>query len=676
MMNKTRNNAILYLVYLFLLIPFSNNLFAKYSDIPVTRNLYPEKYPVIGYQEYKIAHPSQTTISYEINRTLNDRRENRNFLIIVESSLYPLIETSLSIYQNDLLNEELNSFLISFEGTSVADMKAVILDYFNMEDIVGTVLIGDLPSAWFEMYEDFDNDGEPDGNLVEFPLDLYFSDLDGEWYDIEFTEGIYDYHAGSVQPDIFVGRIKADNLSHSNYSESELINNYFERNHLFRTGSYQSFNTALAYVDDAWASWGDEYEDALAYLYQEVELIDDINTTTAEDYRTNQLTADHELIQLHVHSGTTTHHFYQNNGTETEIFLNNELPGINPTSYFYNLFACSAARFETNNNFGSLYLLANDFCLGVVGSTKTGSMLDFSDFYRPLYFGIPIGEGFTQWWQQNVDTGHDTMWERSWFYGMIILGDPTLGVRNFNATFVGGDVSGTWSSEGNPYLVEDNISIPIDKYLTFSVIQVNPNHIYDTILQNMIYLATKFLREVLRRNNLLDSPFKNRIDIYKDAFDNPIFGGLSASQILSDIQYGNEIAIHPLLNIIFREITSSMDPKMQIYLFNSFTANVAAADYHHTKINEADYPQIINIFYENLQKYQSKIIRVISTNSISSAILQGISDDERIFIIPIKYRTQFKGEFYRISPPISVAQFSQIGLPHLLQMYLAGICGW
>ncbi|HHE38010.1 MAG TPA: hypothetical protein ENL20_05495, partial [Candidatus Cloacimonetes bacterium] len=182
-------------------------------------------------------------------------------------------------------------------------------------------------------------------------------------------------------------------------------------------------------------------------------------------YRTNQLTADHELIQLHVHSGTTTHHFYQNNGTETEIFLNNELPGINPTSYFYNLFACSAARFETNNNFGSLYLLANDFCLGVVGSTKTGSMLDFSDFYRPLYFGIPIGEGFTQWWQQNVDTGHDTMWERSWFYGMIILGDPTLGVRNFNATFVGGDVSGTWSSEGNPYLVEDNISVPIDSLL-------------------------------------------------------------------------------------------------------------------------------------------------------------------------------------------------------------------
>ncbi|MHA1309614.1 MAG: hypothetical protein ACTSQO_01695 [Candidatus Helarchaeota archaeon] len=201
-------------------------------------------------------------------------------------------------------------------------------------------------------------------------------------------------------------------------------------------------------------------------------------------------------------------------------------------------------------------------------------------------------------------------------------------------------------------LIQFDISIPIDKYLTFSVIQVNPNHIYDTILQNMIYLATKFLREVLRRNNLLDSPFKNRIDIYKDAFDNPIFGGLSASQILSDIQYGNEIAIHPLLNIIFREITSSMDPKMQIYLFNSFTANVAAADYHHTKINEADYPQIINNFYENLQKYQSKIIRVISTNSISSAILQGISDDERIFIIPIKYRTQFKGEFYRISPPI------------------------
>ncbi|MHA1230995.1 MAG: hypothetical protein ACTSRP_03655 [Candidatus Helarchaeota archaeon] len=200
-------------------------------------------------------------------------------------------------------------------------------------------------------------------------------------------------------------------------------------------------------------------------------------------------------------------------------------------------------------------------------------------------------------------------------------------------------------------IIQFNISIPIDKYLTFSLIQVNPEHVYDSIIQNTIYLATKFLREVLRRNNLLDTPFKNRIDIYKKAFENPIFGGLSAQQILSDIQYGNEIAIHPLLNMIFREVSSDMNPSVQIYIYNAFTANVAAADYYRTKINEADYPEITPEYYSRLMQYQSKIIRVISTNSINAAVLKGI-DDERIFIKPIKYETQFKGEYYRITPPI------------------------
>ncbi|MHA1271065.1 MAG: hypothetical protein ACTSPY_14830 [Candidatus Helarchaeota archaeon] len=201
-------------------------------------------------------------------------------------------------------------------------------------------------------------------------------------------------------------------------------------------------------------------------------------------------------------------------------------------------------------------------------------------------------------------------------------------------------------------MIQFNISIPIDKYLTFSIIQVNPNHIYDMVTRNMIFLAMKFLREVLRRNNLLDIPFNNRIDIYKDAFDKPLFGGLSASQILSDIQFGNEIAIHPFINMIFREITSSMDQNMQMYIFNAFTSNIVAGDYHHTVINESDYPQIKQPFYDDLLKYQSKIIRVISANSISAAVLKGITNDDRIFTIPIKYKTQFKGDFYRITPPI------------------------
>ncbi|MBD3227657.1 MAG: hypothetical protein GF329_05670 [Candidatus Lokiarchaeota archaeon] len=199
-------------------------------------------------------------------------------------------------------------------------------------------------------------------------------------------------------------------------------------------------------------------------------------------------------------------------------------------------------------------------------------------------------------------------------------------------------------------LIQFDITNPIDKYLNFSVIQINPNHIHDVVTRNMLYLATKFLREVLRRNNLLDVPFKNRIDIYQEAFEKPVFGGISANQIIADIQYGNEIGIHPLINILFRELTSNLNPTTQVYLYNSYTASIVAADYHHSSIKNVDYPQIKEPYYDNLLFNQSKIIRVISTNSINAGVFRDSRTQNRIFIFPLKYKLQFRN-FYRVSPP-------------------------
>ncbi len=428
-MKKTTILSCFLLFILLSIVLFPKFLSAKYLDIPVTRNLEPERFKPCSFEEYRNKHKPKPTNFYEIGRVGFENKDSLNFLVIVDSSLYFLINNALSTYQNDLLNEDINSILVSFSGTSAVDMKNIIVSYYDSDNIVGVILIGNILSAWYEMYEDFNNDGIPDGDLVEFPIDLFFSDLDGQWLDLD-QNGKFDCHWGLVHPDIWIGRIKADNLSYCDSTEVQMINNYFERNHLYRTGSLQSSNIALAYIDDDWADWGYEYQSALQYVYSEVELINDINETTAEDYRTNRLPADYEFIQVHVHSSPMAHYFYQDNGSNYQLVNNYELPIINPKAYFYNLFACSNAHFETENNMGGLYLLADDFCLGTIGSTKTGSMLFFEDFYEPLSFENTIGEAFQLWWQQNVDTGLNNWWERSWFYGMVILGDPTLKIQS------------------------------------------------------------------------------------------------------------------------------------------------------------------------------------------------------------------------------------------------------
>jgi hypothetical protein len=62
--------------------------------------------------------------------------------------------------------------------------------------------------------------------------------------------------------------------------------------------------------------------------------------------------------------------------------------------------------------------------LTAIASAKTGSMLYFEDFYRPLGQGKCIGDAFVDWWRArgpNHDPG-----ERYWHYGLVLLGDPTL----------------------------------------------------------------------------------------------------------------------------------------------------------------------------------------------------------------------------------------------------------
>lgn len=403
----------------------SCSVFAGYKDIPVTRDLDPNA-TYDTYQDWLESHPQQQTHSREVSRMSSNQR-NEGFLIVVNSDLIEEIASSVQTYQEDLTNEGFNTFVLEYYGTSHFDLKVDIIVYNQTENVTNVVLIGDLPVAWFELFEDWNNNGiqDDDEAWVEFPCDLYFTDINGIWDDTD-TNGIYDYHEGEKHPEISIGRIVTDNMNMLSETEAELINEYFQKNHLFRSGIITSHDTSLAYIDDDWANWGTQYQQSMQLAYPSVELVNDEEETIADDYRDNRLIADYEFIQVHVHSGPNAHYFYYNNGNNYDLVNNYEIEGINPTAHFYNLFCCSNSRFTTDNNMGGMYIYGSDHGLATIGSTKTGSMLGFSDFYQPFSEDLTIGESLRLWWEANVDTGPDWRWERAWFYGMIVQGDPSL----------------------------------------------------------------------------------------------------------------------------------------------------------------------------------------------------------------------------------------------------------
>ncbi|HID32530.1 MAG TPA: hypothetical protein EYP24_04055, partial [bacterium (Candidatus Stahlbacteria)] len=259
--------------------------------------------------------------------------------------------------------------------------------------------------AWFE--------DDEFGSWEEFPIDLYFADLDGNWIDQD-SDGLFDNHTGDVQPEIWIGRIYAPPLQY--LDEITLYRRYFDKNHAYRTGGLPLPHRALSFVDDDWFYWTTCYTDL---VYSNVTVVNNKYQTTAANYR-NHLKNGYEWIHLCSHSSPWGHTFMIPNGPYAGTVFNYEIFYLEPDAHFLNLFACSGTRFVEENNVGNWYIFHSDNGLTVIGSTKTGSMLYFDDFYRPLGQGKNIGNAFKEWFILNGELS----W--GWFYGLNILGDPTL----------------------------------------------------------------------------------------------------------------------------------------------------------------------------------------------------------------------------------------------------------
>jgi len=96
-----------------------------------------------------------------------------------------------------------------------------------------------------------------------------------------------------------------------------------------------------------------------------------------------------------------------------------------PPVLFYNLFACGPGRFTDDNYLAGAYIFHTTYGLITVASAKSGSMLNFQHFTKPLGEGKSIGESFRIWFDIQAPYGS---WEKEWYYGMVVCGDPTLEV--------------------------------------------------------------------------------------------------------------------------------------------------------------------------------------------------------------------------------------------------------
>jgi hypothetical protein len=198
--------------------------------------------------------------SFRLKPLLSPCRFESRVDFFVEETLANTLRAALETLAIDLERETVAVSVFTVGGTSAESLKAVLRDEYAT-GMTSAVFVGDLPVAWFQMIDDFNGGGANDG-YEEFPCDLFFMDLDGEWEDslvrlgsldslVPGSDSIYDLHEGNITPEIAVSRLPASAVGNA----ESLLCAYFDRDHRYRNQQLPVTDRALVYIDDDWEPW-------------------------------------------------------------------------------------------------------------------------------------------------------------------------------------------------------------------------------------------------------------------------------------------------------------------------------------------------------------------------------------------------------------------------------------
>jgi hypothetical protein len=325
--------------------------------------------------------------------------------VIVDSALYSQAQSSLSLYVSDLQHYGYDPVLWEYTGggaTAVRDHLAQ-----SAAGLDGAVLVGNIPSLRYS------------AGGAAFSSDYYYMDLDGTWGDAN-GDGIYDSQTGNVTPEIWVGRLTPN----ASAGDIAAIERYVAKHHLYAQGRMGFGDASLLYIDDDWWFAGPAWQAELAKSGWNVELVNTPALTTAADYESRLDAAQYQWLKLVAHSDQNRHYFF-NGTTPAGRTEGSEIAGLDPQIGFYEFFACNSGDFTYADYLAGRYIFDTDWGMAAIAPTNAGGMTQTGSFYLAINNTQSIGDAMLSWFNERGADGF-TDYERSQYFGLTIIGDPTI----------------------------------------------------------------------------------------------------------------------------------------------------------------------------------------------------------------------------------------------------------
>jgi hypothetical protein len=408
---------------MFLLLFAAGAVFAAQALPPLSHWVSPDGSKPGTYAEWIAGHPYRP-FSWKLAR-VTEGTDFHNVAIIVESGLADSLDSDLTGFTTNLRRAGYTSFLYEVSGGTPESLRALLQNAWTVHQIEGALLVGDLPVAWYQIKVDPGNNND----YSEWPIDLFYMDLDGIWLDtmrydpvetlVHGSDHIYDAHTGRVAPEIYVGRLTPNGMG----DPVELLHSFFQKDDAFRHDTLSGSGRALVFIDDDWTSWADEWNGDVGLAFPNRDLCADPETTRASVFRT-KLNTPYTWVSVFAHAGSHAYGFFYDQHQQMDYFYGSEYTSQVPPADFYNHFACSFCRYTDTGYGGGRSVFTPRYGLAALGSTRAGSMLYFDQFYGPLRDGRSLGGAYRDWFAWLASNGYYSTESVYWFYGMTLLGDP------------------------------------------------------------------------------------------------------------------------------------------------------------------------------------------------------------------------------------------------------------
>ncbi|MFA4946834.1 MAG: C25 family cysteine peptidase [Candidatus Micrarchaeia archaeon] len=371
----------------------------------------PEKYPLTPFEE--------TTDYSRIKKGFTGKLEKIEkgtafdyYIIITPQLLEPLAQ-ELTAYKRAVKNDlGYKTATLICDNCSPQDIRASIQEGYQT-GLKGALMIGDIPLAWY---------GSSQSNA--YPTSYYYQDVDGEWLDGN-QDGIFDRHQGDTGQEIFVGWLKSNDLTLTNETEVELLENYFEKNAAYRNGQLSFGEENIIFSDDVISS-GLSLIQILPFANHVYSLF----TTSASDYAP-ALHEGYKTVYVDAHSNPWVHGF-----TEADIvgqgcewynpstsqgpnvkrcynsFSNEDLAPAKLKVLIYLLNGCHVGRLTEQDNLANWYIFQKEGGLSATAATISISSGYYVSYAAKIAENKIFGEAFLETQNNKKES--------------VLFGDPTL----------------------------------------------------------------------------------------------------------------------------------------------------------------------------------------------------------------------------------------------------------